>query len=368
MQVNPIHQIKRHLSARAALRRVPLNGAFELTPRCNFRCKMCYVRMTPEQMAPIGRERTAAEWLALGRQARDAGLVFLLLTGGEPFLRPDFAEIYTGLTEMGLSISINTNGSLLNDSLRTLFRRLPPATVNVTVYGASPEGYERLCGSGTGFSQALECIDFFRGIGVTVNMNTTITPWNLDQYEGIWELARSRGMKPRVTGYNFPPTRRSHWDGYDRLSAEAVGELLARDTRNMGGPEYLLDAAARLGTGDEIPMSCSLEPGDPMACHAGKSQFWITWDGRMTPCGMLNSPAVQPFERDFTDCWKDLVARSDSISLCPDCKDCAIRGTCTNCAAVTAAETGSFHGRPEYMCRLNRSYRLAIRRMAEELK
>ena len=88
-------------------------------------------------MAPIGRERTAAQWLQLGRQAREAGLVFLLLTGGEPFLRPDFEEIYTGLTELGLSISINTNGSLLDGRLRALFRRLPPAVVNVTIYGGS---------------------------------------------------------------------------------------------------------------------------------------------------------------------------------------------------------------------------------------
>lgn len=148
--MDQVYQIKQVLSARAALQTVPISGAFELTPRCNFRCKMCYIRMTPQQMTAIGRERTALEWLEMGRQARDAGLLFLLLTGGEPFLRPDFEEIYTGLTKMGLSISINTNGSLLDDGLRALFRRLPPAMVNVTVYGASAAGYETLCGDGAG--------------------------------------------------------------------------------------------------------------------------------------------------------------------------------------------------------------------------
>ena len=137
MKQEGLYQIKQVLTARAAGKKVPISGAFELTPRCNFRCKMCYVRLDPEQMAPIGRERTAAQWLQLGRQAREAGLVFLLLTGGEPFLRPDFEEIYTGLTELGLSISINTNGSLLDGRLRALFRRLPPAVVNVTIYGGS---------------------------------------------------------------------------------------------------------------------------------------------------------------------------------------------------------------------------------------
>lgn len=365
--MDKVYQIKQVLSARAALKSVPISGAFELTPRCNFRCKMCYIRMTPQQMAPIGRERTAQEWLEMGRQARDTGLLFLLLTGGEPFLRPDFEEIYTGLTKMGLSISINTNGSLLDDGLRNLFRRLPPAMVNVTVYGASAAGYEKLCGNGAGFGSALSAVRFFRELGVTVNMNTTITPWNIDQYEQLWALAQDMGMKLRVTGYNFPPARRGESPDYSRLSAEEVGELLARDVLHAGGSEQVRRIAAGLGTGDEISMSCSMEPGDPMACYAGRSQFWITWDGRMTPCGMLNTPTARPFENGFAGAWREIVEKTAAISLCPDCKECELRGTCTNCAAVTAAETGRFDGKPEYMCRLNQSYRRSVRAMADKL-
>lgn len=114
-------------------------------------------------------------------------------------------------------------------------------------------------------------------------------------------------------------------------------------------------------------MSCSMEPGDPMACYAGRSQFWITWDGRMTPCGMLNTPAARPFEQGFTGAWEEIVEKTAAISLCPDCRECELRGTCTNCAAVTAAETGRFDGKPEYMCRLNQSYRRSIRTLADTL-
>ena len=86
--------IRRALTLKCAQAGIPVSGTFELTPRCNLACRMCYIRLTPEQMAPIGRERSAKEWLDIAQQAKDAGMTFLLLTGGEPTLRADFLEIY----------------------------------------------------------------------------------------------------------------------------------------------------------------------------------------------------------------------------------------------------------------------------------
>ena len=359
-------QIKNSLCARAAAQKVPISGAFELTPRCNFHCKMCYVRQTPEQMALVGRERSKHEWVELARQARQEGLIFLLLTGGEPMLRPDFGEIYEELTQLGLSITINTNGSLLSDELRALFRRLPPAMVNVTLYAATAEGYQRLCGVPGGLERALQTIRFFREIGTFVNINTTITPWNVGQYEGICTLGKKLGLKIRATLYNFPPTRGGSCDSFRRLSPQEVGRLLARDVQQWGGPEQVSRIAQGLKTGDEIPMGCSMEPGEGMHCYAGKSQFWITWDGKMTPCGMLPGPAAQPFEVGFRQAWSQTVSAAEQISLCPDCRDCEMKGTCTNCAAVTWAESGAFDGRPEYMCQVNQSFRQSIRKLCDD--
>ena len=89
-----------------------IGGTFELTPRCNFRCPMCYVHMDPQQADQVGRELSAAQWINLAEQARDQGLVFALLTGGEPFIRKDFFEIYDAMKDMGLVISINSNGQI----------------------------------------------------------------------------------------------------------------------------------------------------------------------------------------------------------------------------------------------------------------
>ena len=132
--------IRRNLCRRCAGLGIPVIGIFELTPRCKLQCKMCYVRLTPQQMEPIGKELTARQWIQLAEDCRDAGMAFLLITGGEPTLRSDFAEIYESIAQMGLSVSINTNGTLLTPEIKKLWHRVPPAEGNVRGYGVGRVG------------------------------------------------------------------------------------------------------------------------------------------------------------------------------------------------------------------------------------
>src|ERR1017187_5598585 len=102
----------RELHRRAAAFRQPVNGTFELTERCNLACRMCYVCQEPSDAARRAKELPAAAWLKLARHAVDNGMVFLLLTGGEIFLRRAFFELYTPLTRLGLFVTLFTNGTL----------------------------------------------------------------------------------------------------------------------------------------------------------------------------------------------------------------------------------------------------------------
>ena len=56
---------------------IPISGTFELTPRCNFRCPMCYVRLTSEETARRGGELPEEEWLRLAEEAKEAGTTWL---------------------------------------------------------------------------------------------------------------------------------------------------------------------------------------------------------------------------------------------------------------------------------------------------
>ena len=361
--------IRRILTHQCARLGIPVSGTFELTPRCNLQCKMCYIRLTPAEMAPIGQELTAKEWLQIGRDAVDAGMVFLLITGGEPTLRPDFSEIYEGLTQMGLSISINTNGTLLSPTLREVWHRLPPASVNITLYGVCREDYGALCSNPDAFDAVVDALDWLQAEGILVHLNTTIVPANCGKWLQIEEFSKARGLELRMTSYCFPPARRTDDCGacpeFSRLSPEAAAEMILRDIYYRNGAEAIKRHAANMSAPPHE--DCGLNVGDPIQCMAGSSQFWLTWDGRLVPCGMLSTPVTRPLVQGFSPAWDELREKTAAIRLCPDCAACEERRTCLNCVAVVYTETGCFDGRPEYMCRLNHAYREQLVQLANKL-
>lgn len=369
MELRASADIRRVICRRCAALGVPVSGIFELTPRCNLRCKMCYVRLTPEQMAPYGQELTAAQWIELARDAKAQGMIFLLLTGGEPTLRPDFPEIYEALAKMGFSIAVNTNGTLLTPELKDLWHRLPPSQVNVTLYGACREDYAALCCDGSAFDRVSDCLSWLQSENILVHLNCTVTPENMGNFLDMEDFARQRQLELRLTAYCFPPDRRAQCgacEEFHRLSPETAAELLVKDHLYQEGPEGIRQRAARLGTPPQA--DCDLGVGDTMSCMAGRSQFWMAWNGRMSPCGMFTDPCAWPLQAGFTAAWNALRKQVEEIRLCPDCVTCPDKETCMKCAAVTYTETGSFSGKPEYMCRLNRAYREGLTRLAAELE
>ena len=89
---------------KAGVMRIPLTGAFELLPICNLHCKMCYVRKSMAEVNAQGGLLPAEQWLDFARQARDEGMLYPLLTGGEPFVRKDFQEIMAGMEKLGFDL------------------------------------------------------------------------------------------------------------------------------------------------------------------------------------------------------------------------------------------------------------------------
>ena len=361
MEIRKSAQIKRNLNLKCASLGIPSSGIFELTPRCNLQCPMCYVRMNPEDMVSYGREYSAKEWLELAEQAKEAGMIFLLITGGEPMIRPDFVEIYEGLIQKGLSISINSNGTALRDEIKESLLRYPPAQVNITIYGTSREDYGRWCGNPAAYDNFMDAVRWFKENGILLHLNATITKDNYERWEEFEAFAKKENLELRMTTYCFPPARKEQGDEFKRLDPETAGELTVQDLLYREGIDAVQKRASQLGS----PLnSCKLDIGDPIQCMAAKSQFWISWNGNMVPCGMLDNPVTKPFETGFQKAWEQLKEMTSNIRLCPDCTACPDKQSCMNCAAVTYTETGRFDGKPEYTCRMNQSYRKSLKKYA----
>lgn len=351
--------IKQLLCHKAAARKLPVSGGFELTPRCSLNCKMCYIRMTPEEMKALGRERTAAEWIELGQQAKAAGTVFLLLTGGEPFLREDFREIYSRLSAMGFSIDINSNGTLIDDNVLSWLTQTPPGKVNITLYGASRESYGALCGVPEAFDRVCFAIDALRKAGILVSLNATMTPQNAQDAAQIVDFAKARDLQLKMTAYVYPGCRRST-DGFpERLPAEKAGALTAESQWRYWGREVMERRLNAIRPGEENFFAlddCVYSAETGLRCMAGSSQFWVTWNGELLPCCMLPWIKADPFALGFREAWRRVSSAVQEVPVAPQCTSCSLKPFCPSCAAINRCETGSTSNRPEYLCELTAAY------------
>ena len=369
----PVEQpVTEYLFRKATRQRIPLGGTFELTPVCNMDCRMCYVKMSRQQQEAIRPLMTAGEWLHLAEEAKNQGMLYLLLTGGEPFSRPDFREIMTGLHDMGLVLTINSNGTLITEKTMEWLVQVPPVRINITLYGASDATYERLCGNPKGFTQVTKAIRMLRDAGIAVKINCSLTPYNADDLEKIIDFSRREELVVQATAYMFPPVRRdaSKVGQNDRFAPEEAAYYAAKIEKLLGGSEQFLKRAETLDFGS-IPSDDDMCPdaeGDGILCRAGKSNFWVTWDGKMLPCGMLPDEGVDLSTTGFAEAWKQITENVSAIRLPAKCRSCSLKERCRVCAAMAVTETGHYDQVPEYRCRMAQEYQNAFLKIVDEIK
>lgn len=355
-----VSKLMQYLHHKGMALRIPVGGTFELTPRCNFNCKMCYVHLTEAEQRQRGKELTAEQWLQIGEEAKQAGTVALLLTGGEATLRPDFPEIFQRLKEKGFLISVNTNGLLVQNDILRLFQKNPPSRINISLYGMSNETYERQCGLPV-FDTILNNIHSLRDSGIDVKVNMSVTPDNCQDVQAVYDQAKALGVHMQSTPYMFPPVRlHPEMCGKNfRLEAEEAGTLMAEYEAANSTQEQLKHRYENLKNGVLPPIQndddCDIE-GEGIHCRGGLTTFWIDWDGKMTPCGQMVEPAADVLSLGFPEAWRRTRQAAEAIRLPAECTACEIKNICHPCAAMCYCETGSFSKKPEYVCKMRHAY------------
>ena len=342
--------MEKMLIQRAIRNRQPINGTLELLPLCNMNCNMCYVRLSRGEMERQGRLRTVDEWLEMARQMQRAGVLFLLLTGGEPLLYPDFRKLYLGLKELGMILTINTNGTLLDEAWAAFFGKHPPRRINVTLYGADEKAYRELCHYPGGFDKTIHGIRLLRQCGVDVKLNGSVTRRNMGDTQAIYAITRELDLPIHMDTYMLPGLHERDKPEHlqSRLNPEDAAEAYVQTLQAEYTPEAFRQFAQQwIWLAEQAPAGFT----DHMVCQAGKSSFAINWQGEMRPCVSLPGPSVPVFETGFDAAWKTIVEETDKITLSPKCSVCALRQVCQTCAACALLEGGFYDAVPDYMCR-----------------
>lgn len=351
--------ISERMWKKAGIEKIPLTGAFELLPVCNLNCKMCYIHQTMDTVNENGGLIRAKEWLDYASQAKKEGLLFVLLTGGEPFLHPDFQEIYMEMKRMGLQISINSNGTLIDEKLSKWLGQNMPVRINLTLYGASEHTYESLCGNGEAFFKVQEAIKFLKKYKVPVKLNLSMTPENAADLEQMFKYANTYNLPVQAASYMFPPIRK---DGTmigqnHRLDPEMAGKIRVMADRLQGDPEWFENQAKRFE--NFIPLDKIKPTGEKkvekMMCRAGRCSFWLDWQGNLCNCGMYPVYQGSLKKENFKECWKKITEKTEGLRYVSACASCPNDRICHVCTTMHYNETGTLNGRPVYLCEMNQA-------------
>ena len=327
--------------ARAAKARRPISATLELTRRCNLRCAHCYLGDQAEQHRLRDRELGAAAVQAALSEWAAAGCLYLLITGGEPLLRPDFADVYRHARGLGLVVTVFTNGTLVDEETVALFREWPPRKVEISLYGATAEVHDAATGVPGSHARAWAGIRRLHAAGVRVGLKTLLMTTNLREFAALERQAGELGVPFR---HDAAITPCLHGGSRAPLAlrvspAEAVGVDMATAARRQTWRESIAQAAAR-------PDGYRL-----YGCSAGQTLFHCDPFGGMSPCLMAEHDRCVPGGRAFQDVWNDDLAeiRRRKRTRAGGSFSGGLRGACAHCPAFNRVETGDEEQESEYL-------------------
>ena len=336
---------ERYLDNKAREKCIPIIGQFELTPLCNFNCRMCYVHLTKEQLKghPV---MTVQEWKSLMEQACRAGMYKATLSGGECLSYPGFKELYLYLESQGCRLTVLTNGSLLDEEWIRFFRKHPPVSIRITLYGHDDITYERVTGTRC-FKTVSEHIHMVKEAGLPLTLSITPNSYlGEDVFETI-RTAKSLCSNLMISNALFDPREET---GRAGQAADLDLDYYCRIhqlNNQLDGKECM-----------EIPEDKLPEPGGPshecsrrgLLCGGGRSGFSIDWKGTMRPCERLQDVEAFPLRDGFMPAWKKLNETAGNWPQVPECDGCPYFQTCIICAAYMRnfAEPGR---QPMGLCR-----------------
>lgn len=316
----------------------PLMGAFELTGRCNFDCKMCFVHVS-DSKENRSKELSTQQYLDIMQSAIDAGMLFSILSGGECLLRPDFKEIYLFLYTHGVQITIKTNGWLLNDSYIEFFKKYPPKEISITLYGSNDDSYETVTGQ-RAFSSVINTILKIHDAKLPLSVTITPSRYSLEDIPKVVSLLIEQKIHYGIVPYLLSPREGVERDNYYPTTEEMI-QLMLKIRKLEGKP--LFEVPNPL---PPVGGTCTTPPTG-INCSAGSYRFAITWDGYMTPCFSIYNTRFNIRSLTFTEAWNKILENNQKVLQPVECVGCAYANVCINCPAVRFTDLYSGHCKPE---------------------
>ncbi|MFA5114475.1 MAG: radical SAM protein [Candidatus Omnitrophota bacterium] len=337
--------------------RRPLSFSLEFTTRCNNNCRHCYNGLAADDKSAIEKELPLEKIKNIVDEAVSLGVLWCLITGGEPLLRRDFLEVYLYLKRKGLLVSVFTNANLITKRHVNIFKRYPPRDIEVTVYGVTKETYEKITRVSGSFNAFMNGVKLLLDNGIKVRFKAMALRSNLHEFSQIARFCR----KYTKDYFRFDPFLHLRFDmdssrnaqiKSERLLPEEVLSLERSDHKRFKVMKRVSDKARR---GQYLRTGCN----HLFRCGAGNNNFYVSYDGDFRLCSSLCHPDCVYSLRtgnlsyawlNFTPRVKDM--RSNRDEFLDRCRGCRLIKFCFWCPARAYLETGELDAPVDYYCEI----------------
>ncbi len=325
--------------------RVPITATLELTRRCNNHCVHCYTNLPANDPEQLSVELDLEAYGHLFDELVELGTIWVLLTGGEPFLRPDFLEIYKEAKRRGFLVTIFTNGTLLDEPAVDVLAEYRPFLIEITLYGHTRETYEEVTGVPGSFARCRQGVKLALEQGLPLRLKSTVLKQNVHEVKAMQRWAENLGLSfrfdaminPRIDGDLSPLAA--------RLEPKDVVALDAVDARRK----------------EEWERFCERHDGLPVEkgasrplynCGAGMTTLAVDPAGRITLCGMDRADGAWWEPGNLRGIWEGFVRerRQTRATRRTRCTDCSLQALCGICPAYSFMEMGDPEAPVDFLC------------------
>ncbi len=340
--------------------------AWEITRSCNLYCAHCRASAVS---GPYEGELTTDECYRVIDSILEVGKPIIILTGGEPLVRPDVFHLAKYAAGKGLRVVMGSNGTIIDDQTAANMKDVPIARLGVSLDFPTPQLQDKFRGKEGAFETALAGIASARKAGIPVQINSTVTRMNVSYLNDLVALALKVGaaafhpflLVPTGRGKGLEAVELSpeeyektlNWI-YDK-QLELGDRLFFKPT---DAPHYLRVVRQRQKQNPQAEMPAPTRTGHPghpgghnaansitRGCLAGTGFGFISHRGSVQGCGYLNVEAGNVREQSFSRIWADSPVFNNlrDLSLVKGkCGACEYKRICGGCRARAYEKTGDY--------------------------
>jgi MoaA/NifB/PqqE/SkfB family radical SAM enzyme len=324
-------------------KRVPISGSLELTFRCNNNCIHCYCNIPANDRAEISKELDTFMIKRLLDQIADEGCLWLMITGGEPFLRPDFKDIYFYAKKKGMLIILFTNGTLIDEKMADFLAEWMPYSIEITLYGASEKTYEDVTRVHGSYGKCIKGIELLLERKIPLELKTMAIRQNVHELSSMKKYAEDFGLK-----FRFDPIINARLDmcknpQSTRIDVEDVIRLDLEDEKRLKEWEEFSSKFIGHNCSDKV-----------YNCGAGLNSFHIDPYGNLNICIMARKDKYDLKTGNFRDGWNNFLIKLREMPMSPynRCMGCDLMSLCGQCPGWSQIEHGDDESPVDYLCEI----------------